>query len=320
MAGSWPRRTTMEQSEWPFVRHEFRIAKQYRYRVNAQYRMDRSTVPVPCSTVKIFFPRWKGSRRGWTTGLGSRMVFGVARKEETTVEKVPHPRLMVQSGPAVLFAHLSTSTDGTTTVLHLHHHRCRHYADTDTYGHPRRQPAHFDAYFSPLRSREGGFPCFSSPPFVSPRPPRRGGKGARGEGGFLWNGCAQYGKFSADDGAELGINFKIIRLGFSRLSKSIHDSALPSPPPSTVNISPLRSSCFIAADFWPPSDIPIYLNFLNAVDRKVSSRRPCPPRVFRHLPPGHPYYWRCSASRSRRGRWSIYRWEGFDVWTDEYEW
>lgn len=132
MAGSWPRRTTMEQSEWPFVRHEFRIAKQYRYRVNAQYRMDRSTVPVPCSTVKIFFPRWKGSRRGWTTGLlGSRMVFGVARKEETTVEKVPHPRLMVQSGPAVLFAHLSTSTDGTTTVLHLHHHRCRHY-DTQT--------------------------------------------------------------------------------------------------------------------------------------------------------------------------------------------
>lgn len=56
---------------------------------------------------------------------------------------------------------------------------------TDTYGHPRRQPAHLDAYFSPLRSREGGFPCFSSPPFVSPRPPRRGGKGARGEGGFL---------------------------------------------------------------------------------------------------------------------------------------
>lgn len=116
--------------------------------------------------------------------LGSRMVFGVARKEETTVEKVPHPRLMVQSGPAVLFAHLSTSTDG-TTVLYLHHRRCRHY-DTDMVGHPRRQPAHFDVYFSPLRSREGGFPCFSSPPFgepfMSPRPPRRGGKGAHRRG------------------------------------------------------------------------------------------------------------------------------------------
>lgn len=39
---------------------------------------------------------------------------GLARREEGTVEKVPHPRLMVQSGPGVLFAYLSISTTTTT--------------------------------------------------------------------------------------------------------------------------------------------------------------------------------------------------------------
>lgn len=117
--------------------HEFRIAKQYRYRVNAQYRMDRSTVPVPDFTVKIFFPRGKVGGEGERRGSARGWFSGWRRKEETTIEKVPHPRLMVQSGPAVLFAHLSTSTDG-TTVLCLHHHHHRRHHDIDTVGHPRR--------------------------------------------------------------------------------------------------------------------------------------------------------------------------------------
>lgn len=178
--------------------------------------------------------------------LGSRMVFGVARKEETTVEKVPHPRLMVQSGPAVLFAHLSTSTDG-TTVLYLHHRRCRHY-DIDMVGHPRRQPAHFDVYFSPLRSREGGFPCFSSPPFgepfVSPRPPRRGGKGARRRG-FRETGVRSTQIFRGR-WRRAWDQFQNNPPWIFKALESIHESALP-PPLHGQYFTAM--SYFIAADF-----------------------------------------------------------------------
>ena len=150
----------------------------------------------------------------------ARLDDGFRGSEErgTTVEKVPHPRLMVQSGPGVLFAYLSTSTGS------FHDHHCRYHHDSDIVSNPRppsrASRVHFDVYFSPLRSREGGFPCFPSPlfaPCVCLLVLVVGVVKGVVEGASDARVCAVR-NFSADDGAELRINFKIICLGFSRLS------------------------------------------------------------------------------------------------------
>lgn len=145
--------------------------------------------------------------------------FRGSEERGTTVEKVPHPRLIVQSGPGVLFAYLSTSTVGTTTTTTT----AITTTATSSAPPPSHVPHSLRRVFFPSEVVRGWLSelFLPSPRTVSPRPRRhrRGGKGVV-EGAIHARVCAvRY--FSADDGAELGINFKIICLGFSRLSNRL---------------------------------------------------------------------------------------------------
>lgn len=145
--------------------------------------------------------------------------FRGSEERGTTVEKVPHPRLIVQSGPGVLFAYLSTSTVGTTTTTTT----AITTTATSSAPPPSHVPHSLRRVFFPSEVVRGWLSELFLPSLrtVSPRPRRhrRGGKGVV-EGAIHARVCAvRY--FSADDGAELGINFKIICLGFSRLSNRL---------------------------------------------------------------------------------------------------
>lgn len=139
-------------------RIEFRIAKQYRYRVKDQECMEFPWGPVQCRFVEEKYFLWKLTSEGERRGSARRWFSGQRGKRNDSRKGAP-PQ-----------ANSPIRTRRTFCLpFHLHrrhdHHHYYYHNDSDIVSAATFR-THFDVYFSPLKSCEGGFPSFSSPLFV----------------------------------------------------------------------------------------------------------------------------------------------------------
>lgn len=130
----------------------------------------------------------RGTARGWFSGSEER---------GTTVKKVPHPRLMVQSGPGVLFAHLSTPTNDPPPPSPLH---------SDIVSTATLATRALRRVFFPSEVARGWLSelFLPSPRNASPRTRRRRRGGKEVVEGALVQGCAQYATFPRTMAPSLG--------------------------------------------------------------------------------------------------------------------